>query len=168
VTPPVAVAQKNPITLAFGTLGMATGGSYLLTGGTDLPRALITGNPVLPHGDRQILHYFNTAAISLPPVNTIGANGRYSNFVGNAGKVVFRGPGLNNWNVSFLKDFPIMEKVTIQIRGEFYNFFNHPSFTRVDNNAVFTTGGVQSNGTFGDVNRDWGPRQIQLVGRITF
>ena len=144
-------------------------GGVDLTGGSDGPRALITGNPVLPHGQRKVLQYFNTGAVSLPAVNTPGSNGQYSNFVGNAGKVVFRGPGTDNYNASLFKNFIIKERVTLQLRGEFYNLFNHPSFSSVDNTAVFTTGGQQTNGTFGEVNGDaFGPRQVQLAGRITF
>jgi hypothetical protein len=144
-------------------------GGVDLTGGTDEPRALITGNAVLPHGQRNVLQYFNTGAVSLPPVNTVGSNGQYSNFVGNAGKVVFRGPGTDNYNVSLFKNIIIKERVTLQLRGEFYNLFNHPSFSSVDNTAVFTTEGLQTNGTFGEINGDnFGPRQVQLAGRISF
>jgi len=144
-------------------------GGVDLTGGTDEPRALITGNAVLPHGQRNVLQYFNTGAVSLPPINTVGSNGQYSNFVGNAGKVVFRGPGTDNYNVSLFKNIIIKERVTLQLRGEFYNLFNHPSFSSVDNTAVFTTEGLQTNGTFGEINGDnFGPRQVQLAGRISF
>jgi hypothetical protein len=144
-------------------------GGVDLTGGSDGPRALITGNPVLPHGNRSVLQYFNTSAVSLPAVNTPGSNGQYSNFVGNAGKVIFRAPGTDNYNVSLFKNIIIKERVTLQLRGEFYNLFNHPSFSGVDNTAVFTTQGQQTNGTFGQVNADnFGPRQVQLAGRISF
>ena len=143
-------------------------GGVDLTGGTDGPRALITGKPVLPHGDRHVLRYFNTATISLPPINTASANGQYSNFVGNAGKVVFRGPGTNNWDMTLLKNIVIRERATLQIRGEFFNVFNHPSFNSVDNNAVYTTSGEQTNSSFGRVNNDNGPRVIQLAGKISF
>ena len=144
-------------------------GGVDLTGGSDGPRALITGNPVLPHGQRKVLQYFNTSAVSLPPINTPGSNGQYSNFVGNAGKVIFRGPGTDNYNASLFKNIIIKERVTLQLRGEFYNLFNHPSFSSVDNTAVFTTSGQQTNGTFGEINGDYfGPRQVQLAGRISF
>jgi hypothetical protein len=145
-------------------------GGVDLTGGTDAPRALLTGSPVLPHGKRSVLGYFNTSVVSLPPVNTIGSNGQYSNFVGNAGKVVFRGPGTNTYDVALFKNIIVKERVTLQVRGEFYNLFNHPSFDSVDNTAVFTTGGVQKNGTFGEVNGDnaIGPRQVQLAARVSF
>jgi hypothetical protein len=148
-------------------IALDTGGVDL-TGGTDAPRAMLSGNPVLSHGDRHALRYFNTSLVHLPPVNTPSSNGQYATTVGNAGKVVFRGPGTNNWNVALFKNFPIHEKVNLQLRGEFYNLFNHPSFNSVDNNAVFTTSGQQTNGTFGFVNSDAGPRQVQLAGRISF
>ncbi len=138
-----------------------------LTGGSDLPRALITGKPVLPHAKRTVLHYFDTSAISMPPANSPNSNGQYSNFVGNAGKVVFRGPGTNNWDVALFKNFPIRERLTIQFRTEFYNLFNHPSFNSVDNEAIYSDG-AQTNGTFGELNGDAGARQIQLSGRISF
>ncbi len=143
-------------------------GGVDLTGGTDGPRALLTGKAILPHGKRNVLGYFNTSVVNLPPINTVGANGQYSNFVGNAGKVVFRGPGIDNYNVALFKNIIVKERVTMQLRGEFYNLFNHPSFNSVDNTAVFTTGGQQTNGTFGELNGDTGARQVQLAARISF
>jgi hypothetical protein len=143
-------------------------GGVDLTGGTDGPRAQIVGNPIRPHGQRTVLNFFNGDAIKLPAINKPGTNGQYSNYVGNAGKVVFRGPGVNNSDVALFKNIIFKERVTLQIRSEFYNVFNHPSFNSVDNTAVFTTAGEQTNGTFGQVNNDNGPRQIQLAGRISF
>ena len=148
-------------------IGVNTGGVDL-TGGTDGPRVLLTGNPVLPHGDRTFSQYFNTSVVTEPPVNTVGSNGQYSNFVGNAGKVVFRGPGTNNWDVALFKNIPIKEKLTIQFRGEFYNLFNHPSFNSVDNTAMFNRTGQQTSTTLGQLVGDLGPRQIQLAARISF
>jgi hypothetical protein len=148
-----------------------------LTGGSDGPRVQLSGKAVIPSGKRNVLQYFNTSVISEPPRNT-NTSGQYSNFVGNAGKVVVRGPGENNWDVALFKNIPIKEHVTLQIRTEFYNLLNHPSFNSVDNEAIFKTEtqdtnknwipGAQSNGTFGSLNADAGARQIQLSGRISF
>ena len=41
-------------------------------------------------------------------------------------------PGLNNWDVSFLKDTRLAEAVTLQFRAEFFNFFNHAQFNAPD------------------------------------
>lgn len=139
-----------------------------LTGGSDAPRALLVGNPVLSPGDRTLLQYLNTSAVTQPPVNTVGSNGQYSNFVGNAGKVVFRGPGINNWDVALFKNIPIKEKMSFQLRTEFYNLFNHPSFNAVNNTAQFDARGRQTNMKFGQLTSDLGPRQIQFAARISF
>lgn len=147
-------------------------GGYDLTGGSDGPRALISGNPILPWSKRGVLAYLNTSAVSPPAKNAPNSSGQYSSFVGNAGRDVFRGPGTNNWDVAMFKNIPIKERVTIQFRTEFYNLLNHPSFNSVDNEAIYKfKNGVpqsQSNGTFGEANGDATSRQIQLSARISF
>ena len=147
-------------------------GGYDLTGGSDGPRALIAGNPILPLGKRGVLEYFDTSKISPPAKNAPNSSGQYSNFVGNAGKDVFRGPGTNDWDVALFKNIPIKERLTIQFRTEFYNLLNHPSFNSVDNEAIYKykngVPGSQSNGTFGEANGDATARQIQFSARISF
>ena len=143
-----------------------------ITGGGDGARVLLLGNPALGSGDRSRLMYFNPNLIAAPSINTIGSNGQYSNFVGNAGKVVFRGPGTNDWDLALFKNIPIKERAALQFRCEFYNAFNHPSFNSVDATAQFkyTAGvpGQQLNTTLGQVNGELGPRQIQFSARFSF
>jgi hypothetical protein len=75
---------------------------------------------------------------------------------------------MNNWDIALFKNFIIKERATIQVRGEFYNLFNHPSFNSVDNTAIFSSTGQQTSGTFGQIDGDYGPRQIQLAARVSF
>jgi hypothetical protein len=156
----------TPLGVALNTSG------FDLTGGGDAARTLLTGNPDLPQGDRTIDRQLNTDVVTAPLRATIGSNGQYANFVGNAGKVVFRGPGTNNWDMALFKNIPVTERVTFQLRCEAYNLFNNPSFTGVDNMAQFRyVSGVpsaQQNETFGQVKGELGPRTLQLAGRITF
>jgi hypothetical protein len=57
----------------------------------------------------------------------------------------------------------------VQIRGEAYNVFNHPSFTKVDTTAVFDQNtGLQKSATFGNLTADDQPRIMQLSGRVNF
>jgi hypothetical protein len=37
-------------------------------------------------------------------------------------------PGSANWDVSFFKNIPIRERHQLQLRIEFFNFFNHANF----------------------------------------
>jgi hypothetical protein len=153
-------------------INLNTGG-FDLTGGGDPARVVLTGDPTLAPGDRTVDRFINTGVVTAPARNTIGGNGQYSTFVGNAGRVVFRGPGTNNWDMALFKNVPVTDRVTFQLRCEFYNIFNHPSFTGVDTTAQFRydaagNPGKQQSDTFGQVNGELGPRQIQLAGRITF
>jgi hypothetical protein len=36
-----------------------------------------------------------------------------------------RAPGINNWDLSLFKNFPITERVDLQLRLESFNTFNH-------------------------------------------
>jgi hypothetical protein len=44
---------------------------------------------------------------------------------GNAGRNIVRGPGLQNWDLSFFKMFPIREQMRVEFRAEFFNVWNH-------------------------------------------
>ena len=38
------------------------------------------------------------------------------------------GPGTNNWDAVIAKDTHLTERTTLEIRGEFFNAFNHAQF----------------------------------------
>ena len=44
---------------------------------------------------------------------------------GNAGRNIIRGPGFQNWDLSFFKNFPINERYRFEFRAEFFNVWNH-------------------------------------------
>ena len=48
---------------------------------------------------------------------------------GNVGRNSLRGPSFKNFDFSLVKNTPIGERVTMQIRADFFNIFNHPNFT---------------------------------------
>jgi len=47
---------------------------------------------------------------------------------GNSGRSILDGPGFQNWDFAFLKDFPLGERLKMQFRGEFFNAFNQAHF----------------------------------------
>jgi len=76
---------------------------------------------------------------------------------------ILRGDGLHNVDLSFTKEFPIHEKMRLQIRGEFFNFTNTPRF-------AFPDVGVGS-ATFGQVTSTAPgstPRRTQFGLRFEF
>lgn len=98
--------------------------------------------------------YFNPAAFDCTFNNDLHlAPGSLASF-GNLGRNTIRGPGINNWDLSFMKDTKITESKKIEFRAEFFNAFNHAQFLNPD------TGGFD--GTFGMISQTRGPRLIQF------
>lgn len=127
-------------------------------GGGDAPRLWVRENPVLSSGERTFSRWFNTGAFEAP--------GRLE--FGNAPRDVFRRPGINNFDVTFGKTFRVTERVGLQFRSEFYNFFNHTQFDNVDTSARFDSRGVQINNRFGEVISTRPAREIQFSLRLQF
>ena len=79
-----------------------------------------------------------------------------------------RGPGVEDFDISLFKNFPLGEKRSVQFRVETFNTFNHPQFNMVDTNPQFDQSGNQVNGRLGQIISDYLPRQIQLALKVIF
>ena len=44
---------------------------------------------------------------------------------GDAGRNIVKGPGLQEWDISLMKLFPVREQMRFEFRAEFFNAFNH-------------------------------------------
>ncbi len=141
-------------------IGLSFAYSVDITGSpTDGARVVVVGDPTLPKFMRTFSQDFNTRAFAPPAVGTFG----------NAPKDVIRGPGLNNWDISFFKKVPLPgERLKLQFRGEFYNAFNHTQFRSLDTGARFDQQGNQVNSRFGEFTDAWPARRVQLALRLTF
>jgi hypothetical protein len=80
---------------------------------------------------------------------------------GNFGRNVLYGPGLYNVDFSAFKTFAIKERLKLQFRSEFFNFFNTPAFSNP--NAVF---GTDQFGTITSTKHD--NREIQFALKLLF
>jgi len=129
-----------------------------ITGSTHGSRVVVTGDPVLPKGDRTFERYFRTDVFRMPAVGTVG----------NAARTLVRGPGISNWDIALYKTFPVGPRVRVQLRAEAYNAFNHTQFSAVDTTARFDPQGNQVNTRFGQLTEARPPRQIQFAFRTTF
>lgn len=90
-------------------------------------------------------------------------NGGTTQGFGTAGHDAVVGPGLFNWNLSLFKAIPFTGREngpSLELRFESFNTFNHPSWTSVDMNS--------HDKNFGQVTADYGPRTLELGGKITF
>ena len=133
--------QFNGIaTFSSGTpsgIGFTTTDNADITGGGDGARVVMLQNPILERDERSFDRWFNTNAFGRPARGTAG----------NAPKDVFRRPGINNWDLIFLKRIPFgrSEQRSLQFRCEMYNAFNHTQYFGLDTTARFDPAGNQVN-----------------------
>jgi outer membrane receptor protein involved in Fe transport len=180
-----------------GVLSVATGmpfsvldyGDYNNTG-EYYERPDLVGNPWA--GTSSPTNFLNLAAfaapctggpVGTPPVFTCSGN----NHFGSAPRNGFYGPGYTNFDLSFMKDTKLTERVNMNLRADFFNFLNHPNFANPllpSFNVLWNNNGVNPNTGQGvgffpltvtpDVGAQnpflggGGPRDIQVSARFSF
>jgi hypothetical protein len=109
---------------------------------------------------------------------------------GNLGRNALHGPDYRQWDLALHKNTALSERVTMQLRAEFFNALNRPNFASpllpayIADAAQTGTYGLKGNrevttgsyvlGATGDVGignpflGGGGPRGIQLAAKITF
>lgn len=133
--------------------------SNLDTTGTGLisrPDLVPGQNGNLPSDQRTWKRWFNTAAFTQATYGTFGSAPRTN---------AFRLPGLINADFSTTKNFRITESRRLELRGEFFNLFNHfnPDPTTVDTNLNSATFGSIGGGVQGITTR-----VIQVGAKLYF
>jgi carboxypeptidase family protein len=130
--------------------------SYAQGGETWYPNIVSGVSPTsgsCPNGDHvgTLGCWFNTAAFAPATPGTFGDSRRTS----------LVGPGLTVVNISMGKTFHWRERIAFELRGDFVNALNHPSF-------YFPNSDVSS-GSEGVINSvSVAPRSGQLSGRLSF
>ncbi|MGC1382593.1 MAG: hypothetical protein WA823_02360, partial [Candidatus Acidiferrales bacterium] len=113
-------------------------------------------NPGASPGNGTI-QWLNTTAFAQPAPGTFGDNGRNNVF----------GPRLTVFNFSIAKQFSFTERVKLELRSDWVNVFNHPSFGPPSN-----TFGAANFGVIGPSAPNNGitvaPRSGQLSAVVTF
>jgi hypothetical protein len=119
---------------------------------------LAGGSVYLSHSDH--VHWLNPAAFVAPPLGTIGTVGRNA----------FRGPGINNWDMSLFKNINFTESRYLQLRLESFNTFNHVQPSGVNNAFGAASAGAPTTSTSnsGDINAYRNPRNVQLGIKLYF
>ncbi|MBV9084957.1 MAG: hypothetical protein JOZ62_19940, partial [Acidobacteriaceae bacterium] len=139
-----------------GTIHLQSGFPYTIEGNTSILGAIkadYVGGPVLlpnpgPNG------WINKAAFKVAPDTRFGTAG--------AGDV--RGPGLQTYNVSVARLFPILrEGTTLQFRADFLNAFNTVNFQPFPSSSLNV-----SDATFGTLTSAYPARTIQLSMKLRF
>ena len=79
---------------------------------------------------------------------------------GNSSNGVLLGPGYIDFDIAAIRNVLVDGRYSFQLRGEFFNAFNHTNFTGISVNT--------DQATFGQVTTAGDPRQIQLGGKFYF
>jgi hypothetical protein len=96
------------------------------------------------------------------------ANMTFGSF-GDAGRNIIRGPGLQNWDMSFVKQFPVHEQMHFEFRAEFFNIWNHPNLTFADEMTTNENFSIERGATqFGFPTASRSPRLIQVALKFYF
>ena len=96
------------------------------------------------------LLWFDPASFAAPGPNRFG----------NAGRNSLRGPGFINYDMSVVRNFRMLERVRLELRGEAYNLTNTPRWGNPTNNV--------NNAAFGQILSASGERELQVAMRLTF
>jgi hypothetical protein len=83
-----------------------------------------------------------------------------SGHFGTEGSNPLLGPGVQKWDFATIKNVQLGPYLKFQLRGEYFNIFNHANFSGVD------SGLADSN--FGQVTSAHEPRIIQVAGKLYF
>jgi hypothetical protein len=126
------IQSGQPFTLTVGadTLGTGTTAS----GRPNLnPGGIMTPDPVTGNFRTFTIPLNGTGIVTAPSVTntTTGAITflRHSMPTGGTlGRNTFRGPGYSNTNMSLMKRFMLPHEMSLEIRGDFLNVFNHDNF----------------------------------------
>jgi hypothetical protein len=135
----------------FNTLDNAPGP----TGAGD--QALINANLTAP------IQYLNPKSNGLQFFSQASFNDNVTQGYGSAPRNVLRGPGRTNLDLSLAKVTPLYrERITLELRVDAFNLFNHTEFQNLDNSAQ------DIGSTFGQVISAYDPRILQVAAHIRF
>jgi hypothetical protein len=80
---------------------------------------------------------------------------------GDGGINILRADGLVQFDLALLKSFHFSESRSLELRGSFFNLFNHPTFAAPSTNIDSSSAGQVSS----TLN---GSRQVELAAKIYF
>jgi len=106
-------------------------------------------------------HYFSTDQFASETLGVPGSSSRS----------FFHGPGLDDWDMALHRVIALRENMSLELRGEFFNVFNHTQFmatTGSITNGNLTSAGNFSSAAFGDVLAARDPRIGQIAAKLQF
>ena len=117
-----------------GSLNFATGQPYTVSylfeadyngSGEYFGRPDIVSNP---HAGASGINLLDVAAFA-PPCTMNSSTGNCDGHPGNEGRNAFNSPNYTNFDFSLTKTSHLTEKLTVELRADLFNSFNHPNFS---------------------------------------
>ena len=96
-------------------------------------------------------YYFDTSVFTNAALGTFG----------NAPRTICCGPGMLNFDMAFLKNTALSEKINTEFRVEIFNLFNHTQFYNPDGN-------ISDGSDFGLIKQARDPRLVQVAMKLYF
>jgi hypothetical protein len=135
--------KGDPVNIGGGSGGILIRPNYVVnSAGQNV-------NPYLGSEYRTTSEWFNTAAF-VQPIASFGDVSRNS----------MVGANMANLDVTLARNFRLAERHNLQFRAEFFNVANHPNYNLI--------GRVVNDPTFGIVQNQLPPRQIQFAMKYSF
>jgi len=157
-------AQIDPVTQQSLCVGDA---SLVGSPSTDMPNLVGPVHKYNPRSTPGTFTYFNQNAFTAtacalsqpnPPNGPWILAGTDCGSFGTANRRFFHGPGFNNTDFGITKVIPVTEAMSFEIRGEFFNIFNHAQF--------MNPSGDISSANFGNITNARDPRIGQLSAKF--
>jgi len=165
-----------------GAMGYLLGGWQLngiIVAQTGLPFTVSAANSTVNNNTGSRPNCLASATLSSPTIqdwfnlNVFATPAPYT--YGNCGRDTLFGPGRWNVDQSLFKNFRFREKLTMELRAEAFNIFNHPHFDQPDADIASQTFGriinpvASPTSIFGSfLGADASPRLVQLHATFTF
>jgi hypothetical protein len=136
-----------------GIIRLQSGQYYSITGNTAIGgrRADYVGGPVLaPSRERGVNDWINQAAFAVASPSRFG----------NSAPGVVESPGLQTYDLSVAKYFPLKERFNLRFQADFFNAFNVANFSGLGTNV--------SDSSFGTLSSAYPGRNLQLGLKLIF
>ena len=109
-------------------------------------------------GPKKVAEWFNTDCFTTTALGQALSNGTPR--FGNTGRNILLLPGLQNWDLAFIKKTTIKDRLSAEFKAELFNAFNHTN--------LGAPGSVIGTQTAGVISSSGPPRDVQLAIKLEF
>jgi len=159
---PIQMGQGNPVSQGPLCPSGLCAGDASLTGSpsTDMPNVVGPVHIQNPRATPGAWTYFSQSSFTATACDLVSGvlTGPDCGSFGTANRRFFHGPGFNNTDLGVTKIIPVTETKSFEIRGEFFNIFNHAQF-------INPSGDISSS-SFGEVTNARDPRIGQVSAKF--